>query len=398
MTPLVETTGVLIIHNDSSLLTQTLESAKNLVDRLVVVDGAYQWVAPFCEMNGEKSDKSTDTLIEILDQSGLPYVYHTGVWQNETHKRRASLEFVETDRIMLIDSDEIYNVDDKKLQDFWLSGKVMASLQAPLFLHSDVVTWHTASGSYPLKPVFLNIKGQDIKTVVASLWLLLPDSEKGQILNRALVENVPLGLFYHLSIFRTHNNSYRRSRFYNLLSMRVGKRIGLDVNQGFESDEEFVSLVKQSNRTALDNMFNLDRIAAAFPQKKDNQDLVEFNFDNPAHQDIVEKAYKDMLTDQAARTVSLLGQRIEVFSGRGIFLDMTTLIAKGAKGFSIEHDADINSKTVWHIDCGTERFEVVTKNSDFPDLSSYVNMKRLIAEITATKPGQHTVAVILNIK
>jgi hypothetical protein len=395
MTGLTRTTGVLIIHNDSSLLEETLKSAGHLVDSLVVVDGAYEWVAPFCEMNGEASDKSTDDLLAILDASGLPYTYHTGVWQNETHKRQASLEFVKTERVMLIDSDEIYNVDDAKLQAFWASGKVMASLKAPLFLHDDVVTWHTASAAYPLKPVFLNLAGQDIETVVASLWLLLPDSEKGTIVARSLIERAPLGIFYHLSMFRTQNNPYRRSRFYNLLSMRVAKKIGLDVNQTFSSDAEFTDLVRTSNRTALNNMFNLHRLAAAFPQKKDNQDLVQFEFDSPSHRAVVGKAYGEMLDDQAARTEALMGQPLEVFCGRGIFMDVTALANVGKTTLGLDLEADTKARIVWNVDCGLERYSVTDSGADFPDLSQFSGVKRLIIEVTARHPSQQTTTLTL---
>jgi hypothetical protein len=390
------TTGVLIIHNDCSLLKETLQSARHLVDTLVVVDGAYEWVAPFCEMNGEDPEKSTDDLLSILDSCGLPYTYHTGVWQNETHKRQASLEFVKTDRVMLIDSDEIYNVDNDKLQAFWASGKVMASLQAPLFLHEDVVTWHAASNAYPLKPVFLNLAGQEIETVVASLWLLLPDSEKGTVVDRELIERRPLGIFYHLSMFRVDNNPYRRSRFYNLLSMRVGKRIGLDINKAFFSDAEFTALVKQSNRVAMNNMFNLHRLAAAFPQKKDNQDLVTFNFDSPAHHEIVAKAYQDMLADQHARTEALLGKPLEVFVGRGVFLDVTVYMSNNR--LIVDTEPEATARIIWNIDCGTTRHEIKTENGSFPEIDKYSGIKRVIAEITIHKPGAHVTFVKISIE
>ncbi|MBO9468080.1 hypothetical protein TRP8649_00896 [Pelagimonas phthalicica] len=397
MSQATETTGVLIIHNDSSLLAETLQSAKHLVDSLVVVDGAYDWVAPFCEMNGEDPEKSTDNLLEILDQSGLPYTYHTGTWQNETHKRQASLEFVKTDRVMLIDSDEIYNIDDDKLQTFWASGKVMASLQAPLFLHQDVVTWHSASNAYPLKPVFLNLAGQEIETVVASLWLLLPDSEKGEIVDRALIERVPLGIFYHLSMFRTDNNPYRRSRFYNLLSMRVGKRIGLDINKEFSSDAEFTELVRQSNRVAMNNMFNLHRLAAAFPQKKNNQDLVIFDFDIPAHGEIVAKAYQDMLADQRARTEALRGTPFEMFIGRGAFLDMTGPAADGVSRLDVELGEERSkAKILWHVDFGTHRTEIPSEDGTLPPAEAREGCKRLLVEITLFHPTQNTASMTLN--
>ena len=390
-----KTTGVLIIHNDSSLLAETLKSARNLVDCLVVVDGAYEWVAPFCEMNGEDPEKSTDDLLTVLDESGLPYTYHTGVWQSETHKRQASLGFVRTEQVMLIDSDEIYNVDKDKLQAFWESGKVIASLEAPLFLHEDVVTLHSASAGYSRKPVFLNLAGQNIEIVVASLWLLLPDSEKGESIARPQIEQLPLGIFYHLSMFRTQNNPYRRSRFYNLLSMRVAKHIGLDVNKDFSSDQEFTELLRQSNRVALDNMFSLHRLAAAFPQKKSNQDFVHFDFDMPAYKTVVAKAYADMLADQQARTEALMGKPIEIFSGRSIFMDMTGMLADSDKRLQLVLEPGAKEQIIWHVDCGVERHQIESGDGIIPDVTQFPGFKRLVVEILVRHPNQTVTSLTL---
>ena len=64
-----EVTGLIIIHNDSQMLKPALESVKGFVSKLVVVDGAYEWVAPFCELNSESPTTSQDELIKILEES-----------------------------------------------------------------------------------------------------------------------------------------------------------------------------------------------------------------------------------------------------------------------------------------------------------------------------------------
>ena len=391
------TTGVLIIHNDCSLLQETLESAKHIIDSLVVVDGAYEWVAPFCEMNSENPEKSTDNLLNILEDSGIPYKYHGGIWRNETHKRLASLEFVKTNRVMLIDSDEIYNVDQGKLEAFWSSGKVLASLEAPLFIHDDVVTLHTASNAYPRKTVFLNLSGQDLQKVVSSLWLLLPDSEKGEIIDRKLIERIPLGIFYHLSMFRTDNNPYRRSRFYNLLSMRVAGKIGLDINQDFSNDDEFTELIQKSNRVAMNNMFTLHRLAASFPQQKQNQELVVFDFENLLYRDIVVKSYNAMLADQRARTENLQDTSLEVFSGRSLFLDVTSFLSEGKSCLKINLDQQSTFKIIWHIDCGTSRYDLESYDIMFPKIKDFPGFKRLIAEIVVKSVNMKTTSLSFSI-
>lgn len=390
-----QTTGVLIIHNDSSLLAETLNSAKHLIDSLVVIDGAYEWVAPFCRMSGEDPEKSNDNLLQLIIDSGIPYTYHTGTWQNETHKRQFSLEAVNTNRVMLIDSDEIYDVDESALQTFWASGMALASLDAPLFLHENVVKWHSGTNSIPRKPVFINLAGQDIKTLLQALWLVLPDDEKGETIDRALISKVPLGTFYHLSMFRTDNNSYRRSRFYNLLSMRMAKRIHLDINKAFSTDAEFTELVGQSNWIAMNNMFNLHRLAAGFPQEKDNQKFVTYEFDSPVYRDIVARAYQNMLADQFDRTNAIIGMPLDIFVGQSVFLDFTGHLGQEQRTLIVKIEPKAFLRLIWHVDCGTIRYECNAGNGDLPNCHQYPDMKRLIAEISVHKPDTFVTSVTI---
>jgi len=98
----------------------------------MIVDGAYEWVAPFCKMHNQDPEKSSDNWLDIIKRTGLPYEHYSGLWQNETHKRMFSLEQAKTNLIMSIDSDELFELDDEKLKDFYDSGKGFGECFLPL--------------------------------------------------------------------------------------------------------------------------------------------------------------------------------------------------------------------------------------------------------------------------
>jgi len=395
----MQTTGVLIIHNDCSLLKDTLESAKSLIDRLVVVDGAYEWVAPFCDLRGENPMCSTDNLFDILNASGIPYSYHMGIWKNETHKRLASLSYVETERAMLIDSDEIYDVSTDHVDEFWKSGKALGSLRAPLFLHDNVVTLHTESKNFPIKPVFINLKNIDIRQVLSSLWLVLPESEKGPGLDREQIAKAPIGSLYHLSMFRTGDNPYHRSRFYNLLAMRVAKKIGLGLNKSFVDDAEFISIIREMDCRALDALFKTHRIGASFIKKKNNHEFVNFEVVSDFKRDVIRESYLHMLADQHRRTADICGDPLRVFNGSSVFIDVTGAIQNQMSGVELTCEKDASVNIVWHIDRGVIRDEVsiVQKCGHFPDEANDPSVRRVLAELQVRKVGAATVNFSFNL-
>ncbi|MGE0682737.1 MAG: hypothetical protein AB7P69_17770 [Candidatus Binatia bacterium] len=323
-------TGVLVIHNDCSLLADTLRTAAPYIDNLLIADGAYEWVAPFCLREGEDPTRSTDEMLDIVESARIPYRYIPGLWKSETHKRSASLEQAKCDRIMLIDSDELYDVDDAALDSFFRSGKALASLDCPLYMHPDVVTYHRATSCLPSKQVFINKLRHNVSDIVGSLWLLLPEEERTRRITGRDVLRESVGVLHHLSLFRTGGNPYRRSRFYNLLSMRIGKSIGLAGGGRFEDDAAFLSLLTTLDQEALNTLFHFHRIAAAFPALKENQYLGEAPAPRAVQAEQIRHAYDGMLADQASRTRWAMGRTHRVFVERPIFLDVTEWYGKSA--------------------------------------------------------------------
>ncbi|MBF9058015.1 hypothetical protein HKCCSP123_02350 [Rhodobacterales bacterium HKCCSP123] len=345
-------TGVVIIHNDSALLRHALDSARDHVDQLVVVDGAYEWVAPFCRLNGEDPERSTDGLIDVLEGSGLPYRYITGTWRNETHKRTVSLEASDTDRVMRIDADEIYQIDGASLDAFWRSSDALGSLYAPLFLHPDTILAGVGSALAPRAPVFFNLGHAGIEDILSGLWLVRPGNEAPGRRRPVKTHAQPLGTFFHLTAFRPAATSYRRARFYCLVSMRMTGRVGLGINRAFKDDRELLGIVSGLDQEAVDLAFRLHRIAASFPEVGPRQTLRPFEVSSRAILEEMSAIHRDMLRSQTEKARAHLGRDLRLFSGRPCFLDVTEEVKTMGPRFRLDASDGCLRSMRLHMDYG----------------------------------------------
>ena len=58
---------------------------------LIVVDGAYEWMAPFLRSTGRNPLKSDDIIYQKIQASGIPYKVINKIWKNEVEKRIAGI-------------------------------------------------------------------------------------------------------------------------------------------------------------------------------------------------------------------------------------------------------------------------------------------------------------------
>lgn len=347
-------TGVLIIHNDSALLGHVLASVRPLIDRLVVVDGAYDWVAPVCRLAGEDPERSTDGLLEVLAASGIPYTRICGTWRDETHKRRASLEACDNARVMRIDADEIYAVDPARLEAFWHSPHALGALQVPLLVHPDAILTGGGDAPVPRAPIFMNLARAGIDDILAGMWLVRPRHEATGRAGAARVHPQALGMCYHLTAFRPAGAAYRRARFYCLVSMRIAGKVGLGLNRPFAGDGEMLEILSELDPGAVDLAFRLHRIAACFPEVGPRQALRVFELPGEAMLAQIRAIHADMLASQAEKTRAHLDRELVLFAGRPCFLDVTREVAAG-RGLRLESLDGGASTMRLHLDHGLAR-------------------------------------------
>jgi hypothetical protein len=143
------------LYNDRTFLAACLESIRDLVDGIIVVDGAYQvYLEHFREFSPWATAWSTDGSLEILQNfRGLPEVRmyktedDTKCWANQIEKRNFLLTKVpDGDCFLGIDADEMIMGDvQEAMEKFYESGCI--ACQMPLYtpgLQTDRVIpkWH----------------------------------------------------------------------------------------------------------------------------------------------------------------------------------------------------------------------------------------------------------------
>ncbi len=122
------------IYNDWDFLAPMLRSIAPYVDELVVVDGAYAWMADFLERSGRNPLRSDARVFDALEDSRIPYRVITKLWKNEIEKRMAGYTACEGRYVLRIDADEVMFFDDAELERFFSDGSAIAQVELPSYI------------------------------------------------------------------------------------------------------------------------------------------------------------------------------------------------------------------------------------------------------------------------
>ena len=205
-----------IMHDDYDALQEALSSVIDIVDEIVVVDGAYEWIAPFLEAVGRDPSRSEDDALRIVEgmRAVKPVVYVCGVWRNELEKRIAAYERCSGDFVYLIDSDEIHAFDHDAFERFASSGTAVAMAASPLYADAGHVGVEPGREADPLKPVLFRRADIAARNHLAYLWLVLTPEERASLgpMERALMYlDAPIAVNHHLSNLRSLRTSRNRA-------------------------------------------------------------------------------------------------------------------------------------------------------------------------------------------
>ena len=147
--------AVINLYNDRTFLTAALESIKDIVDSIIVVDGAYEaYLQNYKEFVPTANAWSTDGSLKILDAFvGKPEMRilktqdEKTCWPTQLEKRNFLINQVpDGDCFLILDADEMLMGDvQEAMEKFYESGCFAA--QMPLYtpgLHQDriVPRWH----------------------------------------------------------------------------------------------------------------------------------------------------------------------------------------------------------------------------------------------------------------
>ncbi|HVU05845.1 MAG TPA: hypothetical protein VHE30_29050 [Polyangiaceae bacterium] len=210
----------LLLYNDHDILRAALHSVGSFADEIVVVDGAYEWLAPILGPAGLPTDRSTDECLDVLNGSGLAHKirYFSGTWKNELEKRAFAYDRCTRDLVHLVDADEIHQLDEVELRRFVQSAHAVGALEAPLLATDRLASRRKGDPhlGLPPKPVLFKRARVSAPEHLAYLWLVLRKSEEAELSpkNAELMHAAPLGRMLHLSNLRTLETGLHRCRFY----------------------------------------------------------------------------------------------------------------------------------------------------------------------------------------
>ena len=216
----------LSVFDDWQLLGPSMASIEPLVDEIVVVDGAYRWVAPHLEPERDPA-RSDERVREAL----APFAHKTrfieGVWRDEMEKRIAGFEACRGRWVLKADADEIV----------FPSGDWDRLLQSPdavgqtEMLHYLAPGWVAGPADQPPPRQGVLFDRARISPLehLSYTWLVYagsPGVPEIPPADGALIQPEPIARHAHLTQWRPCETALNRARFYVLnMHRRSGRAL-----------------------------------------------------------------------------------------------------------------------------------------------------------------------------
>lgn len=305
----------LTIYNDWDFLEQALRSIAPYVDELVVVDGAYEWMAPYLTAMGHDLRRSDQRVYDILQSCGIPHRVISDVWPSEIEKRLAGYRACAGRYVCRIDSDEILFFDDKELARFFRRGGAVGQVEMPTYIAPGWVKSRAPDPSprsrraklralfrkshTPLKRYSFLFDRQRINPEIHLNYLsIILDVDKRPRAGETPFDiyPIPIGFGAHLTIWRSIPTSVYRAESYVLhyllrngvpwLEPLRGTPLG-DLNALFDIvPPQMFREIMQTSRLGVGNMLNGEIFMAPTPLTR-KQEAIFAGF------------YKDLLAGHA---------------------------------------------------------------------------------------------------
>ena len=224
------------------------------MDEIVVVDGAYRWMAPLLDTpDPSRSGAAVDAaLAPFWDKLRVVH----GVWADELEKRMAGFAACRGRTVLRLDADEVFVPDRDALRAFRGGAHGVGQAPAPLLVAPG---WMQApAGGGPLAPLGVVFDRERVGAAehLAYLWLVLPGAERDRVPpgDPALIAPAPAGFVAHLTAWRLPEDAARRARFYVLNYVRETGRLPLLPAFDLARDG-FAGLERALGRDGLDGLF-----------------------------------------------------------------------------------------------------------------------------------------------
>jgi hypothetical protein len=225
----VKVSGYLSIFDDWDILPEALKSIDPFVDEIVVVDGAYDWIAPF--LDGRDGKRSRDEVYDALaPYSGKIRVIQQ-TWTDEVQKRMAGFEACAGRWILRHDADEVFFASDDALERALADEtKPVSEIDMPIFVTPERMLSSPAVDPQRQGALF-DSKRIGSEAHLSYLWLVLPKHLKPGPPDHSLIVREPFAFVAHLTSWRTPTTANNRALFYSLLYIRNGGLYPLDINE-----------------------------------------------------------------------------------------------------------------------------------------------------------------------
>jgi len=212
------------VYNDWDILELALRALAPFVDELVVVDGAYEWMAPYYRQLGWNPERSEAQVYDAIEASGIPYRTIAQIWPTQVEKRMAGYEACRHRYACRIDADEVIFFDERELRRFFAKKGAVGEIEmpnyiAPGWIASPVSTDFLTPRRLPRQSFLFDRSRIDAATHLNYLWLVLQNLPKAGEKPFA-IHPEPIGFNAHLTLWRDASNAARRAEYYTLNYMR----------------------------------------------------------------------------------------------------------------------------------------------------------------------------------
>lgn len=212
----MKASAYLSIFDDWELLAPAIATIAPYVDEIIVVDGAYIWLAGFIARTGRDPSRSVDAVYDALRPFEAKLRYINGTWANELEKRMAGYAACRNRYIYRVDADEILFIDETHLAQFIASDYVVAEMEMPIYVAPGLIRAVSADSRIERQALLFDSDAITARDHLDYLWLVLSQSEDSsrQGPDAAKIYPDPIAFNAHLTHWRPPASAINRARFY----------------------------------------------------------------------------------------------------------------------------------------------------------------------------------------
>lgn len=318
-----KTSAYLSVFDDWQLLGAAIASIAPRVDEIVVVDGAYRWMAPFLQAVGRDPSQSDPRVREALAPFESKLRWINQLWDNEMHKRAAGYAACSHRYIYRVDADEVLFFDEAALERCFAGAAAVAEMAMPIVVAPGLIRGEP--GHRVERQGLLFDRGQ-ISPVehLAYLWLVLTPEERAQVGSpepgRVFAE--PIAFNAHLTHWRPPDSAVARARFYVLNYLRQGAPVHLAPGFNYTEAAGFDGFLRAVPAETLTQYLMGHAIVAGAP-KLEGRQLIASPL-TPNQEAAYSSLYTRYLDSLAALNADLSRRPRAVARGDFVHIDLST--------------------------------------------------------------------------